>query len=70
MTHYGYKILLVTGMGLTTDLEGLVSLRKSFDELDLELATQMVTVAKDTYEGKASRGMQRHVFDLIRGAYD
>ncbi|MHA1927666.1 MAG: hypothetical protein ACTSV2_03690 [Candidatus Thorarchaeota archaeon] len=70
LTHYGYKILLATGMGLTTDLEGLDSLRKSFDELDLELATQKVTVAKDTYEGKASRGMQRHVFDLIRGAYD
>ncbi len=70
LTHYGYKILLATGMGLTTDLEGLVSLRKSFDELDLELATQKVTVAKDTYEGKASRGMQRHVFDLIRGDYD
>jgi len=70
LTHYGYKILLATGMGLTTDLEGLDSLRKSFDELDLELATQKVTVAKDMYEGKASRGMQRHVFDLIRGAYD
>ncbi len=70
LTHYGYKILLATGMGLTTDLEGLDRLRKSFGELDLELATQKVTVAKDTYEGKASRGMQRHVFDLIRGSFD
>jgi len=70
LTHYGFKILLASGMGLTTDLEGLDSLRKSFDELDLELVTQKVTVAKDTYVGKGSLGMQRHVFDLIRGAYD
>lgn len=70
LTHYGFNILLATGMGLKTDLEGLASLRESFDELDLELTTQNVTVAKDTYDGKASLGMQGYVFELIRGAYD
>ena len=70
LTHYGFKILSATGMGLTTDLEGLDRLRKYFEEIDLELSTQRVTVAKDVYDGKASPGMQKHVFDLIRGAFD
>jgi len=70
LTHYGFKIMLAIGMGLTTDLEGLERLRKSFDELDLELATQKVSITEDTYEGTASPGMQRHVFDLIHGAFD
>jgi len=70
LTHYGFKIMSAIGMGLTTDLENLESLRKSFGELDLELATQKVPIANDTYDGNASPGMQRHVFDLIRGAFD
>ncbi|TFG31184.1 leucine-rich repeat domain-containing protein [Candidatus Thorarchaeota archaeon] len=70
LTHYGFNILSATGMGLTTNLEGLETLRKNFDELDLELRTQKVTVAKDVYDGTASKGMQKHVFDLIRAAFD
>ena len=69
LTHYGFKILSASNMGLTTDLEGLESLRKSFDEIDMELATEKVTVAKDVYEGSASLSMQKHVFDLIQGAF-
>ena len=70
MTHYGFKILSASGMGLTTDLEGLETLRKRFDELELELRIQKVTVAKDVYDGTTSKGMQKHVFDLMREAYD
>ena len=70
LTHYGFKILSAHKMGLTTNLEGLESLRGSFDELDIELETEKVSVAKDAYEGTASKGMQNHVFDLVRSAFD
>lgn len=70
MTHYGFNILSASGMGLTTDLDGLESLRKNFDELEIELETQKVTTTRDAYEGKASEGMQRHVLDLILGAFE
>jgi len=70
LTHYGFKILSANEMGLTTNLEGLESLRGSFDELDIELVTERVSVAKDVYEGAASKGMQNHVFDLVRNAFD
>jgi hypothetical protein len=70
ITHYGFKILSASGMGLTTDLDNLESLRKNFDELGINLETQKVTIARDTYDGNATEGMQRHVFDLILGAFD
>jgi len=70
LTHYGFKILSANEMGLTTDFEGLESLRGSFDELDIEIATEKVAVAKDVYEGTASKGMQKYVFDLVRSAFD
>jgi hypothetical protein len=70
LTHYGFQILSATGMGMTTDLEGLEILRKSFAELDLELSTRKVSVAKDVYEGSASPGMQKFIFNLVRGSYE
>ena len=69
LTHYGFNILSASEMGLTTDLEGLEKLRESFDELEIEIATEKVTVVKDVYQGNASLSMQKHVFDLIRGAF-
>lgn len=72
MTHYGFNILSASGMGLMTDLDGLETLRKYFDELDMELSIQKVTTTKNVnvYEGTASQGMQKHVFDLVRAAFD
>ena len=53
LTHYGFKILSATGMGMTTDLEGLHYLKTSFNELDMELSIEKVTLARDVYEGNA-----------------
>jgi hypothetical protein len=70
MTHYGFNVLSATGMGMTTNLDGLEALQKNFEELDMALSIQKVTVTKDVYDGTSSHGMQKHVFDLVRGAFD
>ena len=70
LTHYGFKILSAHGMGLTTNLEGFESLRKSFDEVDIELTTEKVTEVKTAYEGNTSQSMQKHVLDLVQGVFE
>jgi len=70
LTHYGFKILTANEMGMTTDLEGLESIRGSFDELDIEIATEKTTDVKDISVTTASKGMQTHIFNLVHCAFD
>ena len=79
-THYGYKILSVApilkklnfkGSGLmSTDLEGLEVIRKYFDELDLELVTQMIKDEHYKIECPYSLSLERHMMHVLSNDYD
>jgi len=70
MTHYGMQILQATNMDLVTNLESFNSIKRSFDELDMNIKTEDVGATQLSDTIKISRGMQNHVLNFIRGHYD
>jgi hypothetical protein len=70
MTHYGFHILKATNADLVTNLETFNSIKRSFYELGMSIATQSIPIAQLVDSIRTSRGMHRHVLDFIRGFYD
>jgi hypothetical protein len=70
MTHYGFHILKATNADLVTNLETFNSIKRSFYELGMSIATQNIPIAQLVDSIRTSRGMHRHVLDFIRGFYD
>jgi hypothetical protein len=69
MTHYGYQLLAASKIGLTTDLEGLESIKSSFEELGMKIRTEN-TLDDFPRMDFVSESMRSHVLHLIGGAYD
>jgi hypothetical protein len=70
MTHYGYQLLAASNIGLTTDLEGLESIKSNFEELGMKIRTENTMIDSSPCMDFVSESMRSHVLHLISGVYD
>lgn len=70
LTHYGFEILSVLGLGLRTDLQGLNQIEACFSNLGFELVVDDSPDSRANGSVNTSSSLQRHVCHLALGHYD